>query len=147
MKTIKMYVKGGVVQDIIDIPQGVDVHVLDFDVTDISHDRAEQNMDGDWFMEDVYTSKEPEETKPEKKKVWVMDIDTSYGHHIQAFDSEEKMQKAVLEFVEENWHKVMGDDVKLDTLSRSEAIEKYFEASSRFAGDDDVLNWDEVEVQ
>lgn len=80
-------------------------------------------------------------------KVFVMSIDSNYGTTLQAFDSMEKVKKAQFEFVEENWHRVIGDDLKLDTLSQDEAIEKYFENSYQSLGDEDVMDWDEVEIQ
>jgi len=53
MKTVRVTVEGGVVQHI-EVPEGVQVVVRDYDVDGTEADQFEQDQNGDRFIESVW---------------------------------------------------------------------------------------------
>ena len=49
MKTVRIYMEGGVIQDMI-VPMGVKVEVFDYDVEGVEEDRVLQDANGDEYV-------------------------------------------------------------------------------------------------
>lgn len=109
MQTIRIIVEGGVIQNVLDVPEGVEVEVRDYDVDGGEQDlELEEDDRGDHYVKSVYAGREPKAVPFPALLTDDQRADVLDALHTYAPDSEEQ-QGRIMSLIE--WLEAVDDAV------------------------------------